>query len=79
MRQTLQDVQSLADREPNGIFAGMLPDGRDLWAKLVAAFCYYHPDEQYADPSGSQAKCHREGSLPDDKTLESEFDGAMVY
>jgi hypothetical protein len=79
MRQTLQDVQSLADKEPNGIFAGMLPDGRDLWTKLVAAFCYYHPDEQYADPSGSLAKCHREGSLPDDKTLESEFDGAMVY
>lgn len=79
MRQTLQDVQSLADKEPNGIFAGMLPDGRDLWTKLVAAFCYYHPDEQYADASGSLAKCQREGSLPDDKTLESEFDGAMVY
>jgi len=79
MRQTLQDVQSLADKEPNGIFAGMLPDGRDLWSKLVAVYCYYHPDEQYADPSGSLAKCHREGSLPDDKTLESEFDGAMVY
>ena len=79
MRQTLQDVQSLADKEPNGIFAGMLPDGRGLWAKLVVAFCYYHPDEQYADSSGSIAKCHREGSLPDDKTLESELDGAMVY
>jgi len=79
MTQTLQDVQSLADKEPNGIFAGMLPDGRALWTKLVAAFCYYHPDEQYADASGSLAKCHREGSLPDDKTLESEFDGAMVY
>ncbi len=79
MRQTLEDVQSLADKEPNGIFAGMLPDGRDLWTKLVAVYCYYHLDEQYADPSGSLAKCHREGALPDDKTLESEFDGAMAY
>jgi hypothetical protein len=79
MTQTLQDVQSLADKEPNGIFAGMLPDGRALWTQLVTAYCYYHPDGQYADPSGSLAKCHREGSLPDDKTLESEFDGAMVY
>ena len=79
MTQTLQDVQSLADKEPNGIFAGMLPDGRALWTKLVTAYCYYHPDEQYVEPSGSRVKCHREGSLPDDKTLESEFDGAMVY
>jgi hypothetical protein len=79
MRQTLQDVQSLADKEPNGIFAGMLPDGRDLWTKLVGVYCYYHPDEQYGGPSGTLAKCYREGSLPDDKTLESDFDGAMVY
>ena len=79
MTQTLQDVQSLANKEPNGIFAGMLPDGRALWTQLVTAYCYYHPDGQYADSSGSLAKCHREGSLPDDKTLESEFDGAMVY
>jgi len=79
MTQTLQDVQSLADKEPNGIFAGMLPDGRALWTHLVTAYCYYHPDEQYADPSGNRTNCHREGSLPDDKTLESEFDGAMVY
>jgi len=79
MRQTLQDVASLAGKEPNGIFAGMLPDGRDLWTKLVAVYCYYHPDVQYADPSGGLAKCSRAGSLPDDKTLESEFDGAMAY
>ena len=77
--QTVHDVQSLADKEPNGIFAGMLPDGSNLWMQLLDVYCYYHPDEQYTDLLGKSAKCEKRDSLPDDKTMESEFDGALVY
>jgi hypothetical protein len=77
--QTVHDVQSLADKEPNGTFAGMLPDGSNLWMQLLDVYCYYHPDEQYTDLLGKSAKCEKRDSLPDDKTMESEFDGALVY
>lgn len=77
--RTVHDAQSFAEKEPNGIFAGMLPDGRKLWFNLLDVYCYYHPDEQYADLSGNMARCPREESLPDDKILETYFDGAMVY
>jgi hypothetical protein len=83
--QTLRYVKSYAEGEPKGIFAGMLPEGRDLWMRLLSVYCYYHPDEQVPDDpdapdaSGWISKCFRQESLPDDKTLEEDFDGALVY
>jgi hypothetical protein len=77
--QTVHGIQSLADKEPNGIFAGMLPDGSNLWMQLLDVYCYYHPDERYTDLLGKSATCEKRDSLPDDKTMQSEFDGALVY
>jgi hypothetical protein len=77
--QTVHDIQALANREPNGIFAGMLPNGSNLWMQLVDVYCYYHPDERYTDLLGKAATCEKRESLPDQKTMESAFDGAMVY
>ena len=77
--QTVHGIQPLADKEPNGIFAGMLPDGSNLWMQLLDVYCYYHPDERYTDLLGKSAMCEKRDSLPDDKTMESEFDGALVY
>lgn len=75
--KTVRDVQGMAT--PNSEFAEMLPEGRDLWQKLRDAYCYYHPNQSYVDLSGSVSACHNVGSLPDGKTLEAEFSGAMTY
>jgi hypothetical protein len=81
--QTLRYVQSYADDEPKGMIAGMLPGGRSLWQKLLVVYCYYHPDERIPDDpdahDGSSWTCVRQESLPDDKTLEEDFGGALVY
>jgi hypothetical protein len=81
--QTLRYVQSYADDEPKGMVAGMLPEGRSLWQKLLVVYCYYHPDERIPDDpdahDGSSWTCVRQESLPDDKTLEEDFGGALVY
>ena len=75
--KTVRDVEGMAT--PNSEFAEMLPEARDLWQKLRDAYCYYHPNQNYVDLSGSVSACPNVGSLPDAKALEAEFSGAMTF
>jgi len=77
--QTLRQVRFSAADEPNGIFTAMLPQGRDLWSKLLEVYCYYHPAGIYTDLDEAKQRCLPVTHLPNEKTLEGYFSGAEVF
>ena len=79
VKETIQEAGDMAENQPNGIFAAMLPAGRDLWSKLRAAYCYYHPQNTYIELNGTAQSCPKERPLLDEGTLNDEFNSAMIF
>lgn len=76
---TLREIALNAEQEPNGLIAAMAPQGHELWLKLRDVYCYYHPDATYNDWRQNKQKCIAVAHVPDEKTLEDEFSGALVF
>jgi len=77
--RTIDSIQSVVSLTPQSKYAEMLPQGRDLWSKLRDAYCYYHPQSTYIDLARIRQNCVSISSLPDQKSLDSEFDDAVVF
>jgi hypothetical protein len=78
VKQTIHESVWVPEKEPNSTFAHQLLQGRELWSKLRDVFCHYHPHQGYRDLSETVQSCLVVEPLPDEKTLEEEFDGAVV-
>ena len=79
IKGTLDDVEFVAKDEPGSLIAAMSPQGQDLWLKLRDVYCYYHPKGIYTDLSENKQTCVAVQHLPDEKTLEGEFNGALIF
>jgi len=79
LSRTLREVALSAADEPKGIFAAMLPQGRELWSNLRDVYCYYHPSGRYKDLDGADQQCIAVRHVADEKTVEGYFGGAMIF
>ena len=79
MNETLEGVAVVADGQPNSFFAQVLSEGRDFWSRVRDVYCYYHPEATYWDWSGNNLRCARATPVPDEKTLDDVFTGAVVF
>ena len=66
--ETVRDVRSVSERQ---LCTAVMSEIRDI-------YCHYHPEEAYTDVSGNTLQCAEQTPLPDDKTVETEFEYVVV-
>ncbi len=79
LKSTLDDVEFMAEKKPDSIFPQMLAQGRDYWVKLRDVYCYYHPQGRYTDLFSKGQTCNEVMHIPDEKTVENELSGVLVF